>query len=167
MKKRTFLSCLTRSFLIASMMLSVPSISFGEAGLKVFSSAGVSSSFGFSSAAKLTFVNETMSVIAPSGSVSGTFTLSNVSSIAFANVMTDGINDHILNRKISVYPNPAINTLSVAGADAGVVSIYSIVGSKVMETRLQDNSGKIDVSTLSSGVYVISVNGKSLKFTKK
>ncbi len=167
MKKGILLNCLTRCIFVALLLGFMPSPAHGEAGLKVISSSGISTSFGFSSAAKLTFVNETMTVLSPAGNVSATFTLSSVNSITFANVMTDGISNHILNRKISVYPNPAINTLSVAGVDAGVATIYSIVGAKIIETRLQDNLNKIDVSSLSPGVYVISVNGKSIKFNKK
>jgi transforming growth factor-beta-induced protein len=62
----------------------------------------------------------------------------------------------------SVYPNPAQNEIQVAGA-AGVVSIADMSGKVLLTKELNNNT--VDVSALSAGSYIISIdnNGKSGK----
>jgi uncharacterized surface protein with fasciclin (FAS1) repeats len=62
----------------------------------------------------------------------------------------------------NVYPNPAQNEIQVAGT-AGVVSIADMSGKVLLTKELSNNT--VDVSALSAGSYIISVdnNGKSGK----
>lgn len=67
---------------------------------------------------------------------------------------------------LSVYPNPASETLFVDGP-AELVSLYTLTGQKLMETRQH----KMDVSQLTPGVYVARIAAKDTmvitKFIKK
>ncbi len=58
---------------------------------------------------------------------------------------------------ISVYPNPARNTLNISGdAIFGDAKIYDIAGARVLE--INDAGKSIDVSSLNSGFYFIATD---------
>ncbi len=71
-----------------------------------------------------------------------------------------------------IYPNPAVKELRVSGrVEGGGYQISDVTGKRLMSGVLS-NSGSIDVSTLSAGLYLIQVAGKggvteSYKFTKE
>jgi len=68
---------------------------------------------------------------------------------------------------ISVYPNPAVNVITVASAANSVnvigTAIYSLTGQKVLETT----KTTIDISSLSKGVYVVKATTTSGTFSQK
>jgi hypothetical protein len=67
-----------------------------------------------------------------------------------------------------VYPNPATDYLSVAG-DTGTnrkIKIYALDGQVLLSNELQPD-GKINISHLNSGFYLIQINGETLKFSKQ
>jgi hypothetical protein len=66
---------------------------------------------------------------------------------------------------VTVWPNPAKDALYIAGA-TGVVSIYNSNGRLVKSQSLEDN-GRIAISSLTSGMYVLVVDGKSFKIVKE
>ncbi len=167
MKKRILFNYRARFFLSAAFIFSFAFSAFSDQGVKIANGSGSVTAFTFANAQKLTFLNESMSVIASTGSVSGTFNLSAVSLISFGEVMSSSVRENLQNPSLRVYPNPAVNFISVQGVDAGLVSVYSVVGAKVLSMQLGEKSNQIDVSTLSPGVYILTVNGKSFKFTKK
>lgn len=81
-------------------------------------------------------------------------------------------NKNIVNR-LSVYPNPVSDILKIANADNlanASFSIVDILGKTVVQSKALNNDA-IDVSNLSSGVYILSVSSedgaKQLKFQKK
>ena len=63
----------------------------------------------------------------------------------------------------SVYPNPAINTLTVDGNYTSA-AIYNVFGEVVLTTNYQKT---IDVTALSSGIYFIKVDNTIIKFIKQ
>ena len=74
---------------------------------------------------------------------------------------------------LSVYPNPASDVLKIANAENLAKASFSIVdvsGKTVVASKALNN-GAIDVSNLSSGVYILSVSSdegsKQFKFQKK
>jgi hypothetical protein len=84
-----------------------------------------------------------------------------------------GIDKKNLINGLSVYPNPVSDVLKIANADNlanASFSIVDILGKTVFQSKALNNDG-IDVSTLSSGVYVLSVSSedgaKQFKFQKK
>jgi Secretion system C-terminal sorting domain len=74
---------------------------------------------------------------------------------------------------LSVYPNPVSDVLKVANANKlanASFSIVNILGKTVVQSKALNNDA-IDVSNLSSGVYILSVSSeegaKQFKFQKK
>ena len=70
---------------------------------------------------------------------------------------------------ISVYPNPAANTLSVITQQTDILqySIYSIYGSQVSSGSLIATLSNIDISLLSNGIYFLSITDNSNQISKK
>ncbi len=66
---------------------------------------------------------------------------------------------------ISVFPNPAVNTVTVSlsdnGSPGGVLGVYDLTGRRVMERRITSVSFQLDVSALKSGVYFIVANNEA------
>lgn len=75
--------------------------------------------------------------------------------------------------QFSLYPNPTSEMLNVkAGVSIESIQIYNISGNLLMNEPMKDTQGSINVSSLTSGLYIAKVtlnNGtlKQLKFIKK
>jgi hypothetical protein len=52
-----------------------------------------------------------------------------------------------------VFPNPACNQITIAGAAGCVVALYDVVGARVLELFVQSNQQVLDISSLHQGVY--------------
>jgi len=77
-----------------------------------------------------------------------------------------GVNDNIANL-VSVYPNPATDVLNVklaSSIDVSEVAMYDVVGKKV---GVSYSNGKINISGLAQGVYVLKVNTNAGTLTQK
>ena len=83
--------------------------------------------------------------------VSRTFTLTVVSYLSTVDFVKNNI---------TIYPNPAKNLITIKGDFNGLenITILNLLGQKVMEKTLISNEEKIDVSSLSNGVYTIYFN---------
>lgn len=73
-----------------------------------------------------------------------------------------------------IYPNPSVNktvTISYdyANSDSNTnsVAIYSLTGSKVFETKMEENSKTLNLSDLASGVYIMKLNSGDTVTSKK
>ena len=84
-----------------------------------------------------------------------------------------GLNNKNLVNGLSVYPNPVTDVLKIANADKlanASFSIVDILGKTIAKSKALNNDA-IDVSNLSSGVYILSVSSegeaKKFKFQKK
>jgi predicted small secreted protein len=95
----------------------------------------------------------TITVTATAGAtvVTRTFTLTVVSNLS---------NVDFVKNNIAIYPNPAKNLITIKGEfDASEsITIFNLLGQKIMEKELISNEEKIDVSSLSNGVYTIYFN---------
>jgi uncharacterized protein (TIGR02145 family) len=71
-----------------------------------------------------------------------------------------GIGDINSIEKIKIYPNPAINKISIEYADIQdlKMQIFNVVGECVMQGKLNNLSKPIDISSLSKGIYVIQIS---------
>jgi len=79
-------------------------------------------------------------------------------------------------QKIKVFPNPATNVVNVLGlknSDRADISISDVYGNIVLnhQWRIKNNALNIPISTLNSGIYIVSVRSKEqqiqTKFYKK
>lgn len=78
------------------------------------------------------------------------------------------------NFNIQIYPNPSNNYLNFSAQNQGIISIFSISGSKLssIEYKTPQSNFAVDVSYLSTGMYFIEFSTKekgkeSVKFVKK
>jgi len=74
------------------------------------------------------------------------------------------INNNVLEENLVIYPNPAKDMITISSSIAlnnAVYTIYDITGKQVLNANL--NSNTINVSKLSTGIYVlkITVDGKN------
>lgn len=79
--------------------------------------------------------------------------------------------DDFSKQTVSVYPNPATNSLTVKTnfTHSEKVSVYNMIGQKVLEKTMENGELVFDVSQLSPGVYAVYFNNSksSHKFVKK
>ncbi len=74
-----------------------------------------------------------------------------------------------LQNKLEVFPNPAKTKISVKGIDAGdQITVRNMLGEIVLNELAIQNEETLDVSLLSSGLYILSVPGRgNVKFLKE
>ena len=59
----------------------------------------------------------------------------------------------------SMYPNPATNKLNISAKETiQNADVFNVLGKKVMSVNVNDTKASIDVSNLSSGIYLIKYN---------
>jgi len=77
--------------------------------------------------------------------------------------------EYLLTNSTVLYPNPAHNQILISSdSQLEKISIYSILGEKILEQPSNQNETSLDVSFLSNGVYLVIIkndNGSSI--TKK
>lgn len=75
--------------------------------------------------------------------------------------------DDVFSSKVSVYPNPATNFVTVSTSEKiDRLEIYNLLGKRVVATSKLNNNN-IDVSSLSKGVYLIKFTSGNSVATKK
>ena len=79
-----------------------------------------------------------------------------------------GIKDEAENIGLSIYPNPANGTLKVS-ADTYIssISIFNLLGEKMMETEQATNNVQLNISSLSKGVYMLNITTNGNTYTKR
>ena len=68
---------------------------------------------------------------------------------------------------ITVFPNPATETLTVRGAEGLTVELYDRMGRRVMDVQRADNEQQMDVSNLRRGVYILRAGNCVRKVVKQ
>ena len=88
----------------------------------------------------------------------------------FDNIVFDGVagvNDRTSNQ-FSIYPNPATNgfvNISSKVGGAKSISVFDVLGKQVIKTTI--NGERLDISALSSGIYVLKIEQGKASTTKK
>ena len=68
-----------------------------------------------------------------------------------------GIED--ISDNIKIFPNPASNYVTITNALGSKVSVYNIVGVKVLEiAEIKNNEAQVDLSGLNVGTYIINIS---------
>jgi hypothetical protein len=70
-------------------------------------------------------------------------------------------------KKISMYPNPAQDYVTLLTSGKGNADIFDITGKLVLSVPLFASAQSIDISGLSKGIYVVKVNNSDNNFTSK
>ena len=117
---------------------------------------------------RFTFSNSSLLVNYLSGPVE-TYSLDNISKLNFKSVVTGVDNLSLTGAGVmKVYPNPVSDVVYIQNAPETdfTVSIYRMNGVLVLTTKLSSGTKSIDVSYLSSGLYLLNVNSRTFKFVK-
>ncbi|MBI4648818.1 MAG: T9SS type A sorting domain-containing protein, partial [Bacteroidia bacterium] len=78
-----------------------------------------------------------------------------------------GINENIIVESINIYPNPANNNIVFEGLQEGKIELINLQGQVIRNIEITETKTSIDLSKLSSGIYLIKLStGKSI-ITKK
>ena len=87
--------------------------------------------------------------------------------IAYANNLA--VKTNYFNSKISIFPNPSTNFISISGLEKSAISVVDVLGKTVLSIPEYASSSKIDVSKLQSGIYFVKIENtyQNLKFIKK
>ena len=68
----------------------------------------------------------------------------------------------------SMYPNPAASSLTLSATEKiDKILIYNTLGQKIIEVHPKQNTTLLDISTLQSGMYVITLESTEKTFTTK
>lgn len=103
-------------------------------------------------------------VILNTNGVAQNYVLSTISKMYFAD-FTTSINTATAVQLISISPNPCADILTITGVESGEVVLTSIDG-KVQFRKTYKAGSSLDLSMLSSGFYLLSINGQILKLRK-
>jgi len=63
--------------------------------------------------------------------------------------------------EISIYPVPANDFIMIRNAEGKQISIYDLMGQKVMDTRITNNAERINLSNFAKGMYSIKINNSN------
>ncbi len=66
--------------------------------------------------------------------------------------------------QLAIYPNPASNTFTIQNAENAQVSIYDILGKKILEVDQISNQQEVEISKISTGTYFVRIerNGSAI-----
>jgi hypothetical protein len=68
--------------------------------------------------------------------------------------------------RISVYPNPFADYIVIEAVTGDIATVYDLSGKVVLSAGLTAGSNRIDTSALPKGVYVLKLDGNTLKIVK-
>ncbi len=112
---------------------------------------------------KMSFSEGNLVIVKTNGAAQN-YALSTISKLYFADSTTP-VNAVTAVQVISIYPNPCADILTITGAESGEVALTSIDG-KVQFRKTYEAGSSLDLSMLSSGFYLLSINGQILKLRK-
>ena len=107
--------------------------------------------------------SSTMSIVKTDNS-----TIENVTKVSFAQLDATGISKVVVNNGISLLSNVVESSLTVTGCKEGqIITVVSVGGAVKVKAVTSGNHTNVDVSHLTSGVYMLNVGKTTVKFIKK
>lgn len=107
--------------------------------------------------------SKTFSVVETSGA-----TISQVRKISFIKDVDAGLSDIKSSADLSIAQDPVMNSLTVSGlTKKSTIRVLSLLGAEQFKTVTTESTVTICVSNYTPGIYLLEVNGKSMKFIKK
>ena len=127
---------------------------------------GSKQAFEMSKVQKITFGDASYTVVGKDGGSTSQFTYVDTKAITFD--LVDGIEQVVDTERGQLRIKKTGNVITVEGFSGvdGRVAVYSLDGTLVQSDKAWRGQ-PISVESLPAGIYVIQVNGQSLKFTKK
>lgn len=123
-------------------------------------------SFELSTRSSITFVSDSIAINLRSDNDATVFFLfDNVRKLCFTETVITNVSN-AEQQKIILYPNPVGNYFTIDGVERSTsLVIYTMNGDEVLRTFYQ--GGRVNVSNLSPGNYLLIVGDKVGKFAKK
>ena len=76
-------------------------------------------------------------------------------------------NSNFNNSKLVIYPNPTKDSFAISGIDTdATVSVYSIVGTKLIEKKINQPTA-FDISNFNSGIYIVKISSDGFTTERK
>ena len=88
---------------------------------------------------------------------------------AYNALLTLGVEEEFLMSNFALYPNPVSSKVNVSfpeGVHTAEFSVFSILGQEVLTTEISSNRNTIDISSLTKGMYLVTItsNGNRVSF---
>jgi sugar lactone lactonase YvrE len=81
---------------------------------------------------------------------------------------TTGIKSVIEKSKLSIYPNPALNSITVNGSEyLTQMKVIDVLGNELIQVKLHQGKATVDINALPAGIYFIKTNEGIQKFIKQ
>lgn len=149
------------------LFLFLTSFSFAQTGVTVTYYNGTTQAFNVAPSGKLYFATDNLYVKVDGTTTPTTIPVSIIRKITFSQALattTFGENPN----KMVLSPNPSSNVIRINAEtyEDLNVAIYSLNGQLVHKGSYAINQD-IDVSALAKGLYLVQVNGVTIKFSKK
>lgn len=138
----------------------------GQTMLNMVPFDGDEYSFELSTRSSITFVSDSIAINLRSDNDATVFFLfDNVRKLCFTETVITNVSN-AEQQKIILYPNPVGNYFTIDGVERSTsLVIYTMNGDEVLRTFYQ--GGRVNVSNLSPGNYLLIVGDKVGKFAKK
>jgi len=149
------------------LFILVSSYSFAQTGVIVTYYDGTTQGFNVTTAGKLYFASDNLYVKLDETTTPTTIPVTIIRKITFSSTLattTFGENKN----NLVLYPNPSTDVFRIK-SDANEelkIIIYSLQGQLVHQGNYQSDED-VDVTNLTSGLYLVQVNGLTIKFSKK
>lgn len=79
-------------------------------------------------------------------------------------LLTIGIEEQMLENHFALYPNPVTTQINISfpkNAEIAEFALYNILGERILQTSISPMKNRIDVSGLSSGMYIASITSNN------
>ena len=152
------------SFLVLMLLCMAISQSHAQNSMIIKFSDNSESGTSLSLISKITFADNNLVLKLNTGTTSN-YLLSSINKLIFST--TSEIINPDTDAEIALFPNPANDFICLKNLsdDNNQITIYNTSGILVMAATV-NATDKIDISTLSKGVYIIRVAGTAIKFSK-
>ena len=87
-------------------------------------------------------------------------------SVTISDPATASVNNNTL-EGVSVYPNPVKSHLNVKTLEGGTISLFNLLGAKVLSTKTTSKNYPLNVANLTSGIYLLKVVSEGKSFIQK
>ena len=141
----------------------------------VHPSTGSQTSYPVADIQKLTFDNGNM-LVTSNGSASGSFALSGLRYVSFADSNLGTTNPEMATNKFYAYPNPASHVLNISGSSkmqrVSHIEILSLEGRVLLQQKPTNEKAQVNISALPQGMYLCKITNQSnqsqtIKFLKQ
>lgn len=142
-------------------------LAISQTGIKVFYVGGTTQTFSVATNGALYFASDNLYIKTDGASAPTTIPVSIIQKITFTD-QTTAVSAIAADQKIILYPNPAKDffRISTSSTEKLKVRVYALTG-QLLHQGIYTNEQNIDVSNLTTGVYLIQVNQSTFKFVKQ